>query len=177
MCQRKGQEDALLALQSFAGKLTLPVRLVFVGDASDRYGQRLRQTATALCRESRVRVDFINAGQDIGRCYKAADVFLLCSRVESYPRVILEAMAFGLPIITTPVFGVAEQLPGSDDALFYAPGDIARLGEHLLHTSRDQSSRLRLGQSARTRFNAMHSMDEMLGAYTALIGSCAGIAN
>ena len=42
--------------------------------------------------------------------WPAADVFCCTSRVESYPLVILEAMAAGLPIITTPVFGISEQV-------------------------------------------------------------------
>ena len=169
VCERKGQEDALRALRSIADKLTPPVRLVFAGDASDRYALRLRQVAADLCRDSRVRVDFINAEQNIGRCYRAADVFLLCSRVESYPRVILEAMAFGLPIVTTPVFGVAEQLPDREDALFYAPGDITKLGEHFLTFISNSGARRLYGQRAKARFGTMHSMDDMLGAYAKVI--------
>ena len=49
-----------------------------------------------------------------GRFYQAADVFVCTSRVESFPRVTLEAMAHGLPIVTTPVFGIREQVrPGT----------------------------------------------------------------
>ncbi len=63
--------------------------------------------------------------------WQAADVFCCTSRVESYPLVILEAMAAGLPIITTPVFGIAEQVRPRVNALIYQPGDIPGLARHL----------------------------------------------
>ena len=59
--------------------------------------------------------------------HAAADLFVFTSRIESYPRVILEAMAFGLPIIATPVNGVVEQVRAGVNAEFYEPGDAASL--------------------------------------------------
>jgi glycosyltransferase involved in cell wall biosynthesis len=58
--------------------------------------------------ESRVR--FIEPINDIERCYRAADVYLLSSARESCPLALLEAMASGLP-------SVASRLPGATDAL------------------------------------------------------------
>ncbi len=45
----------------------------------------------------------------------------------------MEAMAAGLPIVTTPVYGIAEQVQPSVNALTYQPGDIAgSLARHLV---------------------------------------------
>ena len=58
---------------------------------------------------------------DTAAYWQAADVFCCTSRVESYPLVILEAMAAGLPIVTTPVHGIAEQVrPGVNAPLLRA---------------------------------------------------------
>ena len=40
-------------------------------------------------------------------------------------------MAHGLPIVTTPVFGIPEQVRENLNALFYAPGDVGTLAAHL----------------------------------------------
>jgi len=169
VCERKGQEDAIAALASITDRLRVPVRLVLVGDSSRPYARRLKRQASRWDQGGPVRVAFIDATPDIGKFYLAADVFLLCSRVESYPRVILEALSFGLPIITTPVFGVAEQLPDPQDALFYAPGDISRLGEHLLDLATRPSARLSFGVRSRRAEGRMPSFEEMCRTYARIL--------
>lgn len=90
-------------------------RLVYVGATKASYYEidsalaadiRVRAQQDGL--ESRVR--FIEPTNDIERCYRAADVYLLSSARESCPLALLEAMACGLP-------SVASRLPGATDAL------------------------------------------------------------
>ena len=169
LCERKGQQDALLALEKIADRLKVKVRLVFVGDASGRYGQALRHAALRLQENDRIRVCFVQPTAHIGNYYFAADAFLLCSRVESYPRVILEALAFGLPIISTPVFGVVEQIPDVADAFFYAPGDVVQLSERMLEVANDPMVRQRLSDSSKARFAEMPSFDQMLQSYESVL--------
>lgn len=169
LCERKGQQDALQAIEKIADRLKANVRLVFVGDASGRYGQALRHAALWLQDNDRIRVCFETPTARIGNYYFAADVFLLCSRIESYPRVILEALAFGLPIISTPVFGVAEQLPDATDAFFYAPGDVVQLSQRMLEVTNDPMVRQRLSDRAKARFAEMPSFDQMLQAYESVL--------
>lgn len=169
LCERKGQQDALQAIEKIADRLKANVRLVFVGDASGRYGQALRHAALWLQDNDRIRVCFETPTARIGNYYFAADAFLLSSRVESYPRVILEALAFGLPIISTPVFGVAEQLPDAADAFFYAPGDVVQLSQRMLEVANDPMVRQRLSDRAKARFAEMPSFDQMLQAYESVL--------
>lgn len=171
ICERKGQEDAVLALGEIAEGLEVPVRLVFAGDASSSYARHLKRLTLQLTAKGNVGVDFVSATENIGRYYLAADVFLLCSRVESYPRVILEAMAFGLPIISTPVFGVREQLPDPEDACFYEPRDIPSLSGHLLALANSQPLRQDLGRRSRDRFSRLPSFGEMCQCYLEVIRS------
>lgn len=169
LCERKGQQDALLALEKIASRLKANVRLVFVGDASGRYGQSLRHAALWLQDNDRIRVCFETPTERVSTYYFAADTFLLCSRVESYPRVILEALSFGLPIISTPVFGVVEQIPDVADALFYAPGDVVQLSQRMLEVTNDPMVRQRLSDRAKARFAEMPSFDQMLQAYESVL--------
>jgi len=172
LCERKGQADALVALEEVAAQLRVPIRLVFVGDAANRYGQRQQRRARRE-RMPKVRVDFVDATVSIGRYYLASDVFLLCSRVESFPRVVLEALAFGLPIITTPVYGVAEQLPDPRDAYFYQPGDVVTLGAKMLALANNPDLRRELAQRSRARFAQMPSFAQMVDAYERVLRVCA----
>lgn len=175
LCKRKGQADALLALKEIAEELTSPIRLVFVGEAAGRYARRQLHRAESYRGHKWVRIDFVDSTAAVGRYYLAADVFLLCSRVESFPRVVLEAMAFGLPIITTPVFGIAEQLPDPKDACFFEPGDAKSLGRRILQLTNDPALRRQLGQRSKSRFSQMPSFGQMVNAYAKVLRGCANV--
>lgn len=169
LCERKGQQDALRALEKIVDLLKVDVRVVFVGDSSEPYGQAQQRLAMRLKSADRVRIVFEASTENIQNYYLSADAFLLCSRVESFPRVILEALAFGLPIISTPVFGVVEQIPDAADALFYAPGDVVQLSERLLEVANDPMVRQRLINRAKARFAEMPSFDQMLQDYEGVL--------
>lgn len=172
VCERKGQKDAVSALESIRNQLGVKVRLVLCGDASRRYARDLRRRTSSWKAGCNIRVDLVDATADMGRFYLASDVFVLCSRMESYPRVVLEALTFGLPIITTRVFGVAEQLPDPRDASFYEPGDVSRLGEHLLELASRSSARECYARRSRLAQGQMESFDEMCRSYSNILRSC-----
>jgi glycosyltransferase involved in cell wall biosynthesis len=85
--------------------------------------------------------------------------------VESYPRVILEAMAHALPIVTTPVFGIREQVREGVNGLFYQPGDIAALAVALERLVVDGELRARLASNAVPALDALTDFDEMVERY------------
>ncbi|WP_066514906.1 glycosyltransferase family 4 protein [Curtobacterium ammoniigenes] len=62
---------------------------------------------------------------DIYDWYALADAFVLASDVESLPRSMIEAMAFGLPIIGTDVFGVGELVHDRETGMLFAPSSLA----------------------------------------------------
>lgn len=176
ICQRKAQRDLVQAFGLLPGELATSSRLCVVGDDDPAYKRLLRSDITRLPSTRRADVAIHGATSDVHSFYAAADVFVLTSRLESYPRVILEAMSHGLPMLTTPVFGVLEQLSDGGDALFFEPGDVGTLACHMRRMVTDRNLRAQLAQRSRARFEALNDFDNMVTAYgTIFLDSLGGL--
>lgn len=127
VCERKGQHDFLRAIERLwhsAPALAARCRFVMVGGRDTRYNRDLEKNLTTLGREN------IGIVPETARAYDyfaAADLFVCTSYEESFPRVILEAMAFAVPIVSTNVHGIPYMLENETEAILIAPGDIAAL--------------------------------------------------
>jgi len=141
-----------------------------VGDRASSYSVEMHRLADALPDELRARVHIVAETHDIARYYQAADVFICTSRVESFPRVVLEAMAYALPIVSTRVFGIAEQVGENVNALLYEPGDVARLAAHLGQLIDDDATRQRLAANSPHVLATLNTFDEMVVAYGRIFG-------
>ena len=60
------------------------------------------------------------SGDDLDSAYRSADVFVLPSYRGGFPLVVMEAMGYGLPIVTTPIRGCADHLARAVHALYRA---------------------------------------------------------
>ncbi len=132
ICARKGQIDLLRAAAALPKDLCAKARFLIVGPiVQQRYGRRFERELETLPASVRSRIEVIGGVEDVALYYRAADVFVCCSRAESAPRVLQEAMSFRLPIITTMVDGIPELMGSPPNALTYEPSDIAGLAAHL----------------------------------------------
>ena len=80
-----------------------------------------------------------------------ADIFLLPSYNEGLPMALLEAMSWGLPVITTPVGGIPEVITHNETGLLVNPGDVQQLAKALQSLIENKSLRLELGSAAKQR--------------------------
>lgn len=157
---RKGQLDLIQAVAALDPALDL--RAALVGARGGAYAQ---ECARAIAAGAPGRVEMVAETVAVADWYAAADAFVLCSRHESYPRVVLEAMAHGLPIVATPVDGVVEQLREGIDADFYAPGDTPALAVALARLARDPGLRASRGAAAQARLAMLPGYEAMLDGY------------
>lgn len=99
---------------------------------------------------------------DLGPAYADADVFALSSRWEGLPYVVLEAMAFGLPVAATNVDGIREAVRDGRTGLLVNPDDAESLGDALSRLLSSAEMRERMGQAGRARIRAAFTTDQMI---------------
>ncbi len=165
VCSRKGQKDLVQAMNLLDDKAVKKARLFIVGDRPSLYSSELRRMAAALPKERAARISIVPETQETAPYYSAADVFVCTSRAESYPRVILEAMAHGLAIISTPVFGITEQMRDGVNGEFYQPGDVAELSAKLNGLVLEETRRRNYQVNASLVLSSLPGFDEMIESY------------
>src|ERR1035437_3073958 len=97
-------------------------------------------------------VDFVGYVPDKVDFYASIDVFLIASREEGGPITGVEAMASGLPIVSTPVGAMPERLKDEVDGLFFPVDSVEGLSSAIVRLSRDPVLRRSLGLAARRRY-------------------------
>jgi glycosyltransferase involved in cell wall biosynthesis/GT2 family glycosyltransferase len=101
--------------------------------------------------------------------YRAADVFVCTSHLETFSRAILEAEAFGLPILSTPVSGVSEQVFWNANALRFDFGDAEGLANRMRFVLDEPALVAEMGRQSRAAFDNHQNESEMLDRYGAVI--------
>ena len=83
------------------------------------------------------------------RLLASADAFVLPSYAEGLPMSLLEAMAWGLPVITTAVGSIPEHVRDGAQGLLVQPGDVSELAGAIERVVMDDGLRTRMGEQAR----------------------------
>lgn len=144
---RKGHDLLLAALQSLKH---LPWTCDCIGSLT-RAPQYAAAIADGIRRAGlgeRLRLRGERTEQEVREAYAGADLFVLASHYEGYGMVIDEALAAGLPVLTTSGGALAETLP-PDAGVSVPPGDAAALAAALRALLLDRQQRLRLRDGAR----------------------------
>ncbi|MDP2826956.1 MAG: glycosyltransferase family 4 protein [Sulfuritalea sp.] len=121
--QRKGLPTLLRAV---SGMQRRDARLWVIG--RDKHESLMRKLAQTLGVDDRVL--FLGAQSDVRPFYGAADVFALPTLYDPFPNAALEALACGLPLVTTTTCGAAELVTADNGAVVRA-GDVAALAASL----------------------------------------------
>jgi len=148
-----------------------PPHLVLVGDGPER--EALRRRAVSLGLDDRVHL--VGYRQDVGNWLAAMDVYVNTSLSEGMSQSIVEAMAFGLPLVVTDVGDSAVVVDGrAPCGVVVPPADVEALGRALQILLSDEPRRVALACNARSRYQACYAMPAMVAAYGKMYAELVG---
>jgi glycosyltransferase involved in cell wall biosynthesis len=156
----------------------IPFEAVIAGQAGDLSGT-VRARIEALDLGDRVCLPGAMGQAELFAEYRRAGVFCMPSRVlpddrDGIPNVLVEAMACGLPVVTTPVSGIPELVTDGVDGLLVAPDDPGALAAAILRLHREPELASRLGTRARAtvaeRFDGERLAEQLAGLFRTALG-------
>ncbi len=173
--KRKGVWELLKAAEDIHEDFVLQL---VGGEEDPGISEQLR----AYVREHGLQQRIVLLGSAVGaekdRRLAEADIFVLPSHAEGLPVALLEAMASGLPSISTPVGAIGSVIRDGETGLLVAPGDVGGLGEALRRLIRDPGLRSRLGEAGRLacarRFGIEEVADRLFEIYVDTSSAAAG---
>ncbi len=134
-----------------------------IGSGPER--ETLQAQAKRLGLADRVRLAGAQAHDVVCLAYQRASVFALPCVIASngdrdgIPNVLLEAMASGVPVVSTPISGIPELVESGVDGLLVPPNDPAALAEAIDKLLASQELRESLARAARAKIESSCSLD------------------
>jgi glycosyltransferase involved in cell wall biosynthesis len=157
----KGQHDLIEAFANVAGQLPR-AQLLIVGDGPQ--AESLRRLASQL--DVAKQVLFAGHQHDVRDYFDALDIFVFPSYAnEGVPQAILQAMAYGLPIITTRAGSIEEAVSGYPLVNIVKERDIAALSQSMLLAAQSGYARTNLHQELSDRISIEGMADQMIAVY------------
>jgi glycosyltransferase involved in cell wall biosynthesis len=132
---RKGYKDLIIAFATIAENHP-HWKLVFAGNGEINEGIELSKK---LQIENQVVFKGWVSGVEKERLFREANIFCLPSYAEGFPMAVLDAWAYGLPVITTPVGGIPDVAKDGINMLLFNPGDTKTLSKKLVEMITDKS--------------------------------------
>ena len=147
------------------------VQVAIVGDGPQRAALEARTRELGL----EARVTFAGNREDVAPWMRAFDLFCLPSYAnEGVPQALMQAMACGLPVVTTPVGSIEEIVTDGDTGVLVRPEDAADLRRAIERLLDDVAGRKALGARAaavaRERFGEALMVQRMLAVFTQAAG-------
>jgi len=170
---RKGAFDLVRAFATLPAETRARARLVLAGDGDVA---ALRDLAAPLGASVTIHSWVDEPQRD--RLLAESDVFVLPSHAEGVPMSVLEAMAWGLPVITTPVGGIPDVVSHEVEGLVVSPGKIEEIADAMSRMIRDEPARERFAQAARARAESLdvdRYVEQLLDLYRTLGARAPGL--
>ena len=157
------QKNHALLLKAFAEgpAADQKAHLVLIGDGVLRPRLESQVEALGLSRQ----IHFLGLRTDIPDTLGAMDVFVLSSDFEGNPLCVMEAMASGLPIISTAVGGVPALLESGKQGLLVPPDESQILSKAMTSLLQNHEARNSWGRAAARRAKEMFDVSVMVQAY------------
>jgi len=149
LTENKGVHILLEAFARFREKYHTPdIKLHLAGDGYFR--PKLEEICQQLkITENVIFYGFIGDKEKLKQLFREADMFVLPSKSEGIPKVLLEAMAYGVPILTTNVGGIPEMITHNENGILIPPRSSKDIARSVVNLVEDDQLRKELGVNAR----------------------------
>ena len=166
------QKNLPLLIEAFdlaAGRIpNLKLTLVGVGSTGERLSSILSKT------KNKEKITVLPWSNDVPTLLKEADIFALSSDYEGCARVITEAMASGLPIVTTDVSGIGDVCQPNEHALVTPIKDEEAFAEALVTLAKNKEMRQRFSaNSLATTKSSYQTLPEYVASWSSILNQAA----
>jgi glycosyltransferase involved in cell wall biosynthesis len=165
----KGESDLIMALKLLEGS-GLDVRASFIGYGAEKLSK--------ACSDLGIRDLIEHLGpvpvDDRIEHFMRADIFVLPTYAEAMPISVIEAMAAGLPVISTPVGGIPELVDDGHEGYLVTPGDAGQLADKISILVKDGKMRTDMGHRARRKARTKVDFDGYIDSLRDLMVQVSG---
>ena len=142
------------------------IRVIVTGSGPEE--RNLRRLSTSL--ELDDRLTFVDDAAEMKAYFSAIDIFCLPSLQQGLGVLMLEAMAFGRPVIASGVGGILSVISDDNTGLIVPPSDSQAIAEQMLNLLENRPYARKLASAGRqlveTHFNIRRAVDEMIPLYS-----------
>jgi glycosyltransferase involved in cell wall biosynthesis len=163
---QKGLERFLQVAKELKITSCYKLKFLIVGEASTEYtdyAKKLKEIVKNFGLED----DIIFTGKvsNLREVMSIMDIFLMTSRSEGTPLVILEAMAMEIPVVAPDVGGISEQISDGETGFVVPPKDIEATFKSLQMLLNDPDLREEMGRMGRERVRSLFSLEKCIQSH------------
>lgn len=165
-CEQKDHRTLLKAFKLISENMR-NINLLLVGNGP------LKAEMEDIVRDLQIRdkVKFLGDRRDIPNLLKIIDIFVLSSKREGLPVVLLEAMASGLPIVATSAGGNSEVVIDGETGVIVPTQDPERLAEAICKVISDEKRAKEMGERGQKRIKECFTFEHMIDEYEKIYNS------
>lgn len=147
LVKEKGLDVLLNALNEVTANKDAYITVVGDGPLKKQY----TELADSLGVSDRVSFRGFLTREGILSCLAEADVLVVPSLIENFPRITLEGMGAGIPVVASAVGGIPEQITDGVDGVLVPPGDRRELADAILKLSSEPEKMEKMGVAGREK--------------------------
>lgn len=171
LVEKKGHRHLIEACGLLKG-LGVSFRCTIIGDGPlrDRLSEEIARNRLGDCVTLKGSLPYAQ----VEAFYRRATILVLPSLVtkdgdrEGTPLVLTEAIAFGIPVISTPTAGIPELVVDNQTGLLAPPGDVRSLARAIVRLIRDEPLRIKLAREGRRKVEADFDLEKNVARLTAI---------
>ena len=166
--KRKGYTDLIKAFSKVSQSFP-EWQIVFAGNGEIEQGELLAKELNIS--DQVIFLGWIS-GEAKSKAFQEASVFCLPSYAEGFPMAVLDAWAYDLPIITTPVGGLPDILVDGENALVFEPGDINLLAQQITTIIQDETLRASIEKKSTELAQTIFAQDVICSQLSTIYKVC-----